>query len=52
MGLGEEHTDGLIPGHLSRDAAMDDHESVVACGARCGVPLVVSKDLEGELSIE
>ncbi len=52
MGLGREQTDVLIGGYLSRDAAMDDYESVLACGARLWGAVVVSKDLEGELSVE
>jgi len=52
MGLGREQTDVLIAGYLSRDAAMDDYESVLACGARLWGAVVVSKDLEGELSVE
>ncbi len=33
MGLGNEHTDVLIGGYLSRDAALEDYGSVLSCGA-------------------
>jgi uncharacterized membrane protein len=52
MGLGQEHTDVLMGGYLSRDAALEDYESVLACGARLWGAVVVSKDLEGEVSVE
>jgi uncharacterized membrane protein len=52
MGLGQEHTDVLIAGYMSHDAALEDYESVLACGARLWGAVVVSKDLEGDLSIE
>ena len=52
MGLGNEHTDVLIAGYLSRDAALEDYRSVLACGARLWGAVVVSKGLDGEVSIE
>ncbi len=52
MGLGQERTDVLIGGYLSRDAAMEDYESVLACGARLHGAVVVSKDLDGTVSVE
>ena len=52
MVLGHEHTDVLIGGYLSRDAALEDYESVLGCGARLWGAVVVSKDLKGEVSVE
>jgi len=52
MVLGNEHTDVLIAGYLSRDAALEDYRSVLACGARLWGAVVVSKGLDGEVSIE
>ena len=42
----------LIGGYLSTEAAHEDYEAVLACGATCTGAVVVSKDLEGELSVE
>jgi len=47
-----ETTDVLIGGYLSADAAKEDYEAVLACGARLWGAVVVSKDMAGELSIE
>jgi uncharacterized membrane protein len=52
MGIDEETTDVLIGGYLSADAAKEDYEAVLQCGARLWGAVVVSKDLEGELSVE
>src|SRR5262245_13357284 len=52
MTLGQDHTDVLIGGYLSKDAALDDYEAVLACGAHLWGAVVVSKDLEGEVSVE
>jgi arylsulfatase len=52
VGLDDETIDVLIGGYLSVDAAHEDYESVLGCGARLWGAVVVSKDLEGELSIE
>jgi len=52
MGFDEETTDVLIGGYLSADAAKEDYEAVLACGARLWGAVVVAKDLEGELSVE
>ena len=52
MPLGHETTDVLIGGYLSADAAREDYESVLDCGARLWRAVVVSKDLEGNLSVE
>jgi uncharacterized membrane protein len=47
-----ETTDVLIGGYLSADAAKEDYEAVLACGAPLGGAVVVSKDMAGELSVE
>jgi len=48
----EDTTDVLIGGYLSADAAHDDYEAVLNCGARLLGAVVVTKDLEGNLAIE
>jgi arylsulfatase len=52
MPIDEEVTDVLIGGYMSADAAQDDYDAVLHCGARLWGAVVVSRDLEGELSIE
>jgi arylsulfatase len=52
MGFDEETTDVLIGGYLSADAAHEDYRSVLNCGARLWGAVVVTKDLEGNLSVE
>jgi len=52
MPLGKETTDVLIGGYLSTDAAHEDYQAVLNCGARLLGAVVVSKDLEGNLSVE
>ncbi len=47
----EETTDVLIGGYLSADAAHDDYEAVLSCGARLLGAVVVTKDLEGNLAV-
>lgn len=44
--------DVLIAGYLSRDAAEEDYEAVLDCGAHLSGAAVVGKDLEGNLSVE
>jgi len=44
--------DVLIGGYLSKDAAEEDYNAVLDCGAYLYGAVVVSKDLEGELSVE
>ena len=44
--------DVLIGGYLSKDAAEEDYNAVLACGTRLHGAVVVSKDLEGNLSVE
>jgi uncharacterized membrane protein len=48
----EQTIDVLIGGYLSADAANEDYQSVLAGGGRIEGAVVVSKDLEGNLSIE
>ena len=48
----KEPTDVLIGGYLSTEAAHDDYEAVLNCGAEIMGAVVVSKDLEGNLSVE
>jgi uncharacterized membrane protein len=52
MPFREETTDVLIGGYLSTDAAHEDYDAVLNCGARLWGAVVVSKDLEGDLSVE
>ena len=44
--------DVLIGGYLSRDAAEEDYNAVLNCGGHLQGAVVVSKDLEGNLSVE
>ena len=44
--------DVLIGGYLSTDAAMEDYRAVLDCGATLEGAVVVSKDLEGTVSVE
>ncbi len=48
----EQTIDVLIGGYLSPEAAREDYEAVLNCGARVEGAVVVSKDLEGNLSVE
>ena len=48
----DKATDVLIGGYLSSEAAHEDYESVLHCGAPLEGAVVVSKDLEGNLSVE
>ena len=52
MPFDEETTDVLIGGYLSTDAAHEDYEAALNCGERLWGAVVVSKDLEGKLSVE
>ena len=52
MAFDHETTDVLIGGYLSADAAKEDYEAVLACGARLWGAVVVTKDLEGNLATE
>jgi arylsulfatase len=52
MGFDEETTDVLIGGYLSVDAAQEDYEAALNCGERLWGAVVVSKDLEGNVSVE
>ena len=52
MKIDDETTDVLIGGYLSTEAAHEDYEAVLGCGARLWGAVVVSKDLEGNVSLE
>ena len=52
MAFDDETIDVLIGGYLSKDAAMEDYESVLGCGGYLHGAVVVSKDLEGNLPVE
>ena len=52
MAFDDETIDVLIGGYLSKDAAMEDYESVLGCGGYLHGAVVVTKDLEGELAVE
>jgi arylsulfatase len=52
MAIDDEATDVLIGGYLSTEAAHEDYESVLASGAHLWGVVVVSKDLEGNVSLE
>ena len=52
MGFDDETTDVLIGGYLSTDAAHEDYQAVLGCGARLWGAVVVSRDLEGNVSVE
>ncbi len=52
MKIDDETTDVLIGGYLSTDAAHEDYEAVRTCGAHLWGAVVVSKDLEGKVSLE
>ncbi len=44
--------DVLIGGYLSKDAAEEDYNAVLNCGGELQGAVIVSKDLEGNLSVE
>jgi uncharacterized membrane protein len=44
--------DVLIGGYLSKDAAEEDYNAVLDCGGHLEGAVIVSKDLEGKLSVE
>ena len=48
----EQTIDVLIGGYLSKEAAREDYEAVLDCGAHVEGAVVVSKNLEGTLSVE
>jgi arylsulfatase len=43
--------DVLIGGYMSKDAAEEDYEAVLGCGAHLQGMALIAKDLEGELSV-
>jgi uncharacterized membrane protein len=52
MAFDDETIDVLIGGYLSKDAALEDYESVLGCGGYLHGAVVVTKDLEGELDVQ
>ncbi len=52
MAFDDETIDVLIGGYLSKDAAMEDYESVLGCGGYLHGAVVVTKDLEGNLEVQ
>ena len=52
MKFDDETTDVLIGGYMSKNAAQDDYEAVLACGGYLHGAVVVSKDLQGNLQVE
>jgi uncharacterized membrane protein len=52
MKFDDETTDVLIGGYMSEAAAREDYEAVLACGGHLHGAAVISKDLQGNLSVE
>jgi arylsulfatase len=52
MKIDDETTDVLIGGYLSAEAADEDYQAVLGCGERLWGAVVVSKDLDGSVSLE
>ena len=52
MAFDDETIDVLIGGYLSKDAAEDDYEAVLASGGYLHGAVVVSKDLQGNLAVQ
>ena len=52
MKFDDETTDVLIGGYMSKDAAEQDYEAALKCGGYLHGAVVVSKDLNGKLSVE
>jgi len=52
MHIDDETTDVMIGGYLSTQAAHEDYDAVQHCGARLWGAAVVSKDLEGNISVD
>ncbi|MFF3618838.1 hypothetical protein [Streptomyces sp. NPDC002467] len=52
MRFDDETIDVLIGGYMSKDAAQEDYEAVLASGGYLHGAVVVAKDLDGDLSVE
>ena len=52
MAFDNETIDVLIGGYLSKDAALEDYESVLGCAGYLHGAVVVTKDLEGTLEVQ
>ena len=48
----QDTIDVLIGGYMSKDAAVEDYEAVLACGGELQGMALVAKDLDGTLSVE
>ena len=42
----------LMAGYMSKDAAMEDYQAVLNCGAKVDGAVVVTKDMKGEMQVE
>jgi uncharacterized membrane protein len=52
MKFDDETIDVVIGGYLSKEAAQEDYEAVLGCGGYLHGAVIVSKDLQGNLSVE
>src|SRR5262245_48747481 len=52
MAIDHETTDVFVGGYLSTEAAHQDYDAVRNCGAHLWGAVVVSKDLEGNVTLE
>jgi hypothetical protein len=52
MIFGHQTIDVTIGGYLSKDAARDDYQAVLACGSYLHGTVLISRDLKGDLSVE
>ena len=52
MHIDDETTDVLIGGYLSSEAAHEDYDAVLNCGAHLWGAVVINKDLEGNITVE
>lgn len=52
MTVDDETTEVLIGGYLSTEAAHEDYASVLGCGEHLWGAVMVSKDLEGNVTLE
>jgi uncharacterized membrane protein len=52
MTLDDETIDVLIGGYMSKEAAKEDYEAALGCGGYLHGAVVVSKDLDGHISVE
>ncbi|MGZ4601606.1 MAG: hypothetical protein ACXVYY_10615 [Oryzihumus sp.] len=50
--IDQETTDVLISSYLSHDAARDDYEAALTCGAYLHGAILVAKDLSGKVTVQ